>query len=125
MSPDLDWQISSDTEERLIRQQARPPRWHRWGVLAAVALGVGLGLAYASIPEPPPAPTPTLPPPTIPARPALAANSLEAAVERDAFALGASAGSLEEANERAVCRDRIAMACKGRALKSSVTGQVF
>lgn len=92
MSPDLDWQISSDTEERLIRQQARPPRWHRWGVLAAVALGVGLGLAYASIPEPPPAPTPTLPPPTIPARPALAANSLEAAVERDAFALGASAG---------------------------------
>jgi hypothetical protein len=92
MSPDLDWQISSDTEERRIRQQARPPRWHRWGVLAAVALGVGLGLAYASIPEPPSAPTPTLPPPTIPARPALAANSLEAAVERDAFALGASAG---------------------------------
>jgi len=91
MSPDFDWQISIDAEERAIRQRARPPRWRRWGVLAAVTLGVGLGLAYAAIPEPPaPALTPT--PSSTPARRALAANSLEAAVQRDAFALGAGAG---------------------------------
>src|SRR5512141_3023510 len=102
MSPDIEWRVGEGAEQETIAQTASTRRSRRklWAVIGAIGLGVVLGMIYRSIPEPPaqpidPAPIPTAVQTPLPPRPTL--ESLEAALQRDAFHLAMSAG---ESNDR-------------------------
>ncbi len=94
MSPDIEWHVGDDADQETIAHtaNARRPQRKLWLVLSAIGLGVVLGFVYRSIPEPPPKPiTPAPVPATIaaPLLPLASAESLDAAIERDARYLAA------------------------------------
>jgi hypothetical protein len=67
MSPDIDWHIGDDAEQKTIATTTSARRSQRgWiAVLIVVVLGAAFGMVYRSIPEPAPRPTPTPIPPTV------------------------------------------------------------
>ncbi len=92
MSPDIEWQIGEDAEQETIAQTSNAPRARRgrWAVIIAIGLGASLGLLYRSIPEPSSKPIGPTPAPAVvqePLSPLPAPETLEMALQRDAFYL--------------------------------------
>ncbi len=101
MSPNIEWYAGEDAEQETIVRTVparRSPR-RRWIVIGAIGLGAVLGLLYRSIPEPSPKSIGSAPITTVIASPVASPTpqSLDAAIQRDALRLAASAG---EANHQ-------------------------
>lgn len=94
MSPDIEWHIGEESERETVARVERTPKiLRRWGVIMAIGLGAGLGLLYRSIPESSPQPIGSTPIPAVVTSPVLplpTLESLETALQRDAFHLATS-----------------------------------